>query len=75
MVQTEQQYKFVYMAIKFFVESQEALKQASNTVATVSMGMYSLGWWVGVVMEEVWEIVASINATRINNYSYNYSFV
>ena len=37
MVQTEQQYKFVYMAIKFFVESEEALKQASHTVATVSV--------------------------------------
>ena len=34
MVQTEQQYKFVYMAIRVFVESQEALR-ASNTAATV----------------------------------------
>ncbi len=35
MVQTEQQYKFVYLAIKFFVETEEAHKKASNTVAAV----------------------------------------
>ena len=29
MVQTEQQYKFVYMAVKHYVESQQALRQAS----------------------------------------------
>ena len=29
MVQTEQQYKFVYMAIKHYVESHQALIQAS----------------------------------------------
>ena len=33
MVQTEQQYKFVYMSIKQYVESQQALMRASNVVA------------------------------------------
>ena len=33
MVQTEQQYKFVYMAIKDYVESQQALLQVSAAVS------------------------------------------
>lgn len=36
MVQTEQQYKFVYMAIKQYVESQQALMQASSSTVSVS---------------------------------------
>lgn len=35
MVQTEQQYKFVYMSTKTHVESQEALRMASTSAATV----------------------------------------
>lgn len=34
MVQTEQQYKFVYMAIKNYVESQQALIQASSSTVS-----------------------------------------
>lgn len=34
MVQTEQQYKFVYMAIKHYVESQQALIQASSSAVS-----------------------------------------
>lgn len=33
MVQTEQQYKFVYMAVKHYVESHQALIQASAVSA------------------------------------------
>ena len=36
MVQTEQQYKFVYMGIKQYVESQQALMQASTAVSAYS---------------------------------------
>ncbi len=36
MVQTEQQYKFVYMGIKDYVDSQQALIQASAAVSQAS---------------------------------------
>jgi len=36
MVQTEQQYKFVYMAIKHYVESQQALMNVSDNYSNVN---------------------------------------